>query len=81
MSTPARYTTARYVVRVPQAWDALAYLLFGDERGAPELVEANPELARAAIVPAGTVIVVPVEDPADALPDVPVAASLPPWKL
>jgi phage tail protein X len=56
------------------AWDSIAYRLWGDERFGARLIAANPEHADALLFPAGVALVLPEVD-ASPLP----AKSLPPW--
>ncbi|MDR2056139.1 MAG: tail protein X [Desulfovibrio sp.] len=56
------------------AWDSIAYRLWGEERYMADIIAANPDHADILIFPAGVVL---------ALPDVDVSArpltTLPPW--
>ena len=63
-----------YTTMQGDAWDAIAYRLWGEERLFMELVRANPEHLDTVIFPAGVELVVP-ERPAVATP-----LELPPWR-
>jgi phage tail protein X len=56
------------------AWDAIAYRLWGDERFAADIMAANPGLADTLVFEAGVTLI---------LPDVDLSArplkNLPPW--
>ena len=58
------------------AWDSIAYRLWGDERLAAALIEANPALADTLVFDPGVVIVVPAVD-LSAQP----MKHLPPWVI
>lgn len=63
-----------YLTRQDEAWDAVAYRLWGQERLFMELVKANPEHLDTVVFPAGVELTVPER---------PVAANaleLPPWR-
>ena len=56
------------------AFDAIAYRLWGDERLARELIQANPEHADVLLFEAGTVLTVP-----DVQIRPQASTNLPPW--
>ena len=66
-------TSKTYVTTQGDAWDAIAYRLWGEERFFMALVEANPEYLDVALFPAGVVLNVP---PA---PERLLKQELPPW--
>jgi len=63
-----------YTTTQGDAWDSIAFRLWGDERLMIELIRANREHAGVVIFSAGVVLIVPD------LPEVKPAASLPPWR-
>lgn len=63
-----------YTTTQGDAWDLIAYQLWGDERLMLALIRANREYADVVIFSAGVVLVVPD------LPETASAASLPPWR-
>lgn len=66
----------QYTLVEPLRWDALAYLLYGDETKIKVLTDANPQLAMLAFVKSGTTIAVPIIDQSDVIDN----SLLPPWK-
>jgi phage tail protein X len=56
------------------AWDAIAYRLWSDERFAADLIAANPEFADILVFPEGMKIILPAVD-LSARP----LKTLPPW--
>lgn len=62
-----------YTTTQGDAWDTIAYRLFGEERLAHLLMQANPEHMDVLMFPAGVLLTVPkVAPPQQAL-------KLPPW--
>lgn len=64
-----------YTTPAPMRWDQVAYIVYGDATKFQELVEANPNVPIATMLPANTVLNVPVLEE----PEI-TAALLPPWK-
>ena len=62
-----------YTTLQGDAWDAIAYRLWGEERLLMVLVEANPEYLDMVTFPAGVTLRVPPR------PEHYVATELPPW--
>ncbi|MDR3361314.1 MAG: tail protein X [Desulfovibrio sp.] len=56
------------------AWDAIAYRLWNDERFASDIIAANPEYADYLIFPAGVILTLPAVDVSAKT-----ASNLPPW--
>jgi len=52
-------TSDTYTTMQGDAWDAIAYRLWGEERLFVELVQANPEHLDVVLFPAGIVLRVP----------------------
>ena len=69
MSSEAR----TYVTIQGDAWDAVAYRLWGEERLFTELVRANPEHLDVLLFPAGVALRVPPK------PETSLKQELPPW--
>ena len=67
--SPKTYTTMQ-----GDAWDAIAYRLWGEERLFMELIKANPEHLDTVLFPAGVVLTVP-DRPVKTVP-----LELPPWR-
>lgn len=67
-------SAATYTTRSGDTWDAIAKRALGDERYMYLLLDANPTYNLTARFAAGVVLTVP------ALPDPPLAESLPPWR-
>ncbi len=65
---------AEYRTIQGDAWDAIAYRLWGEERFMADLIRANPDLADTLVFPAGVVLSVPAVDASARLPK-----QLPPW--
>lgn len=63
-----------YVTHQDDAWDAIAFRLWGQERHLLELVKANPEHLDVVLFPAGVELVVPV------VPVTQQQLQLPPWR-
>ena len=66
----------QYPVTAPERWDNVAFKAYGDASLIEGIVDANPDVAITAIIPAGTLLNIPVitidvQDTA--------TASLPPW--
>lgn len=68
MNTYNSYTTQQ-----GDAWDAIAYRLWGEERLLMELVQANPEYLDTVIFPAGVILRVPSQ------PEQYIKTEMPPW--
>lgn len=62
-----------YVTLQGDAWDAIAYRLWGEERFFMELVKANPEHLDVLVFGAGVRLAVPP------MPERIVTTELPPW--
>ena len=62
-----------YTTMQGDAWDAIAYRLWGEERLFMEIVKANPEHLDTVIFPAGIVLRIPPR------PEHYVATEMPPW--
>jgi phage tail protein X len=62
-----------YITMQGDAWDAIAYRLWGEERFFMDLIKANPEHLDVALFPAGVELRVP---PAPARV---IRTDLPPW--
>ncbi|MDR2821040.1 MAG: tail protein X [Desulfovibrio sp.] len=56
------------------AWDAIAYRLWEEERFMADLMAANPEHADVLVFPAGVILALPTVDVSAKT-----ASSLPPW--
>jgi len=65
--------SSTYVTMQNDAWDAIAYRLWGDERLFMDLVRANPEHLDAVLFPAGVRLHVPPK------PERVMEQDLPPW--
>lgn len=63
-----------YVTTRGDAWDSIAYRLWGEERLMTELVKANPAYLDTLIFPAGVTLTVPD------LPTRETPLELPPWR-
>jgi phage tail protein X len=63
-----------YITLQGDAWDAIAYRLWGEERFMAELMAANPEYLDVLIFPAGVVLAIPDMDVSARPPK-----TLPPW--
>ncbi|UQZ90699.1 phage tail protein [Deltaproteobacteria bacterium Smac51] len=63
-----------YVTVQGDAWDAVAYRLWGNERLFMELIKANPDYMDTVIFPAGVELVIPSR------PEDLVKMELPPWR-
>ena len=63
-----------YTARQGEAWDQIAYTLWGEEKRMHLLLEANPQFRRVVLFSGGEVLAVPDADLS------PPAATLPPWK-
>lgn len=62
-----------YTTTQGDAWDAIAYRLFGEERLAHKLMQANPEHMDVLMFPAGVLLTIPeITLPQQSL-------KLPPW--
>lgn len=68
MNTYNSYTTQQ-----GDAWDAIAYRLWGEERLLMELVQANSEYLDTVIFPAGVTLRVPQQ------PEQYIQTEMPPW--
>ena len=66
-------TRRSYITMQGDAWDAVAYRLWGEERFFMELVKANPEHLDVLLFPAGVELRIP---PA---PERVIKQELPPW--
>lgn len=66
-------TSKAYITLQGDAWDAIAYRLWSEERLFMDLVQANPEYTDVALFPAGVELRVP---PA---PERTIKTELPPW--
>lgn len=62
-----------YITQQSDAWDAIAYRLWGEERLLMELVQVNPEYLDTVIFPAGVTLRVPPQ------PEQHIKTELPPW--
>jgi phage tail protein X len=60
-----------------QRWDNVAYAAYGDASLFPSIVEANPGLPAYDVLPAGTILRVPVIEVPETTTD---ELLLPPWK-
>ncbi len=67
-------TKAAYTTMQGDAWDSIAYRLWGDERLFMELVNANPDHLDTVIFPAGVKLNVPER------PTAAIKLELPPWR-
>lgn len=67
-------TSKIYITMQGDAWDTIAYRLWGQERLFMELVKVNPEYLDTLIFPAGIELKVP------ARPENYVKKELPPWR-
>lgn len=67
-------TAKTYTTMQGDAWDAIAYRLWGEERLFMLLMAANPEYLDTVIFPAGVMLTVP------ARPAQPQTLELPPWR-
>ena len=56
-------------------WDTVAFKAYGDPMKISSIVEANPHVPKAAVLPSGINLYVPVEERAKVT-----SAILPPWK-
>lgn len=63
-----------YTTTQGDAWDTIAYKLWGEERLAHRLMQANPEHMDVLLFPAGLVLAVPVAE------KVQKNMELPPWR-
>lgn len=63
-----------YTTMQNDAWDAIAYRLWGEERLFMALVTANPEHMDTIVFPAGVILTVP-DRPANSQ-----SLELPPWR-
>lgn len=63
-----------YTTTQGDAWDTIAYKLWGEERLAHRLMQANPEHMDVLLFPAGLVLAVPVVE------KVQKNMELPPWR-
>lgn len=68
-----------HVTREGERWDALAHRYYGSAHLYGHLVDANPEVAVAPILPSGLVLRIPLLSEAEAAQQVD-RSSLPPWK-
>jgi phage tail protein X len=66
-------TSDAYITMQGDAWDAIAFRLWGEERQFMELVRANPEHLDTVTFPTGVVLRVPPAPPRS------VRQDLPPW--
>lgn len=66
-------TAKTYVTLQGDAWDAIAYRLWGEERFFMELVKANPEHLDVIVFEAGVRLIVPP------MPERIVTTEQPPW--
>lgn len=66
-------TAKTYITLQSDAWDAIAYRLWGEERFFMELVKANPEHLDVLVFEAGVRLNVPP------MPERVVTTELPPW--
>lgn len=58
-----------------ERWDQIAYRYYGDPFGYERIIAANPSAPIAPVLPAGTVLLIPVIEPASQSP-----VGMPPWK-
>lgn len=65
----------RYTVKAPERWDSVAFKAYGDPYKVSILMEANTNVSITTVLPAGTVLNVPVVDEPEANKNL-----LPPWK-
>jgi phage tail protein X len=66
-------TSDTYITMQGDAWDAVAYRLWGEERLFMELMNANTEHLDVVLFPAGVALRVPT------VPDRRITTELPPW--
>jgi phage tail protein X len=64
-----------YITTQGDAWDGIAYRLWGEERLFMELVKANPEHLDTVVFPAGIKLIVPPR------PALETPLELPPWRM
>lgn len=69
--------SVNYTVKEGERWDSLAWKFYGSVKAMSVLIENNPTIPLANVLPAGTQIIVPILDnTADAV----IKTNLPPWK-
>ncbi|MDR0476562.1 MAG: tail protein X [Desulfobulbaceae bacterium] len=66
-------TADTYITMQNDAWDAIAYRLWGEERLFVALLKANPEHLDTVLFPAGVELRVPLK------PESAIKLELPPW--
>lgn len=66
-----------YRTREGQRWDTVAYEVYGDPYGYPQIIEANPVYRAVAVLAAGIVLRIPVDEQSE--PTI-APENLPPWK-
>ena len=66
----------RYITLDGDRWDIIAWKAYGDATKYQDIIKANPAVPIRPVIPAGTIINVPVIEGAEA----PTLNSLPPWK-
>ncbi|MNL73910.1 hypothetical protein D3C87_1994460 [compost metagenome] len=69
--------TQQYVVQVDERWDLIANKAYGNPGKSAVIIEANPNVSITDIVPAGTILEIPILE--EELVKTP-TESLPPWK-
>ena len=68
-------STTTYIVQSPEKWDEVAFKAYGDPYKVGPIIEANPNVGITTVLPAGTVLNIPVVEAPEANKNL-----LPPWK-
>lgn len=68
--------TKQYTLKSDDRWDNIAQLAYGVPGKIEDIVALNPNVLITAVIPAGTILNIPVVEAEDAIP---AAELLPPW--
>jgi len=66
----------QYTTKQGDRWDLIAYEAYGDVTKMQIIMDANPAVALTPLIPAGTVLNIPVVEEEEAI----TLSQLPPWK-
>lgn len=70
-------SSINYTSKQGDRWDLLTYKMYGSVTGMKTIMDANPYVALSPVIPAGSVIIIPIAEDTD---NAVITENLPPWK-